>query len=368
MAESDRKGEVVLDGQVVTGITPSLDPVGRGVGNPERLVVNAGQSFQGSIVLGLGFVMFPAIAHALIEKDPANADVLFPYLNGEDLNTSPSQQASRWVINFAERTEHEARQYPDCWAIVEELVRPERVTKDGRKYPRMVYEWWKYWNARPGLHAAIAGMERVLVMTLHSSTVMPTFVSTKQVYSHGMAVLAYDDDAHFGLLSSAFHYWWAVTHASTIGAGIRYTPTDCFETFPQPPYDAAVETAGRALDRHRGSLMVTNDQGLTKIYNRVHDPADQSPGIVELRRLHVGLDHAVAGAYGWGDLDLDHGFWDTSQGRRYTIGPAARAEVLDRLLEQNHQRYAEEAAAGLHAKRTRRPGNRGTINLFDVSR
>ena len=51
------------------------------------------------------------------------------------------------------------------------------------------------------------------------------------------------------------------------------------------------------------------------------------------------------------DLDLDHSFHETSQGIRYTIGPDARREILDRLLELNHARYAEEVAAGLHAKK-----------------
>jgi hypothetical protein len=33
---------------------------------------------------------------------------------------------------------------------------------------------------------------------------------------------------------------------------------------------------------------------------------------------------------------------------RFTIGPAARVELLDRLLELNHARYAEEVRLGLH--------------------
>ena len=60
------------------------------------------------------------------------------------------------------------------------------------------------------------------------------------------------------------------------------------------------------------------------------------------------MDHAVAAAYGWSDLALDHGFHETAQGVRFTISEAARREVLGRLLELNHQRYAEEVAAGLH--------------------
>ena len=62
------------------------------------------------------------------------------------------------------------------------------------------------------------------------------------------------------------------------------------------------------------------------------------------------MDEAVAKAYGWGDLKLEHGFHETKQGLRYTISEAARREVLDRLLKLNHERYAEEVALGLHEK------------------
>lgn len=63
------------------------------------------------------------------------------------------------------------------------------------------------------------------------------------------------------------------------------------------------------------------------------------------------MDNTVATAYGWDDLDLGHGFHGTKQGVRFTISEAARREVLDRLLELNHCRYAEEVAQGLHEKK-----------------
>lgn len=43
---------------------------------------------------------------------------------------------------------------------------------------------------------------------------------------------------------------------------------------------------------------------------------------------------------------------------RYTVSPAAKEELLDRLLALNHERYAAEVAAGLHDKKrikARRP-------------
>ena len=97
--------------------------------------------------------------------------------------------------------------------------------------------------------------------------------------------------------------------------------------------------------------MLNRQEGLTKTYNRFHDPEESSADIQKLRDLHVEMDNAVAAAYGWSDLDLGHGFHETKQGTRFTISEAARREVLARLLKLNHERYAEEVAQGLHDKK-----------------
>ena len=65
-------------------------------------------------------------AQTLIEHDRRNADVLFPYVNGEDLNTRPDSSGSRWIINFFDWSEERAQQYPDCFEIIEKFVKPER--------------------------------------------------------------------------------------------------------------------------------------------------------------------------------------------------------------------------------------------------
>lgn len=181
---------------------------------------------------------------------------------------------------------------------------------------------------------------------------------TGMVIGHTAYVFAYEDDAHFGLLSSQLHWWWAVTQTSTLGAGIRYTPSGCFETLPQPELNVAVAAHGAALHEHRSALMLDRQEGLTKTYNRVHDPDEHADDIVRLRQIHVDLDRAVQHAYGWDDLDLGHGFHETRFGVRFTFEPSARQETLDRLLELNHERYADEVARGLHAKRKAPKGAR----------
>ncbi len=344
-------GTYVLDRVEVGGITPSLAVRSRVEGNPERLAGNQDRSFQGAVVLGMGFVLSPEEAEAMLQADPRNADVVRPYLIGDDLNQRPDGSPSRSVIDFREWPEERARQYAAPFERLDRLVRPERAQKDASKYPRMVHEWWKFWNARPGLHHAIARLDRCIVITRHTKTVIPMLVPANMVYSDATTVFAYDDNAHFGLLSSGFHWWWAVTHASTIRTDIRYTPTDCFETFVQPNLTPVVADLGGALHEHRAALMLDRNEGLTTTYSRLHDPGDQAEDIAHLRELHVELDNAVRNAYGWEDLDLGHAFDDTRFGTRFTFASDPRQEVLDRLLELNHERYAEEVRQGLHGKK-----------------
>lgn len=125
-------GTKMLDGESVTLISPLLDNMPN-LGRPQKLAANAGKSFQGSIVLGMGFLLEPEEAQAIIDKNPRNADVLFPYLNGQDLNSHPEQQPSRWVINFFDWTEEQAQQYAEPYAIVLEKAKPERMKQNETK-------------------------------------------------------------------------------------------------------------------------------------------------------------------------------------------------------------------------------------------
>jgi hypothetical protein len=160
-----------VDDIAVHQISTLLEPVGRSSGHPIRLAENSNRAFIGCYVLGTGFVLEPGEAKLWIEADPHNAEVLLPYLNGEDLNGRADYSPSRWVIDFGERTEEQASSYTQPWARVHEQVRPERLTKDAKRYPRMVNEWWKFLNPRPIMRRAIAGLPEVLVIARVSKTV-----------------------------------------------------------------------------------------------------------------------------------------------------------------------------------------------------
>lgn len=139
----------------------------------------------------------------------------------------------------------------------------------------------------------------------------------------------------------------------------------------------AIENAGRQYYDFRGALMVKNDEGLTKTYNRFHDPDERSPDIHRLRELHAAMDRAVLDAYGWTDIPtgceflLDYEIDEETWGKkkkpwRYRWPDEVHDEVLARLLDLNQKRHEEEVAAGLHDKkrskapRRPRPDRRAT--------
>ena len=359
----------LLDERPVAGIDEMLYPPSESDWRKQRLAANANKSFQGSIVLGTdGFTMTPEEAQSLMSKDSRNAEVLMPFLVGEDINQSPTLTAPKWIINFRDWDEDKARKYPDCFAIIEEKVKPMRQerTADGefKKRKPLPQLWWIYAEKRPKLYRTIKPLHRVLAIARVSKTVQPLFVETGQVLSEKIVVFAYDDHFHFGLLTSGFHYRWAVRYSSSLRTDTNYAPSDVFDTFPQPPYSTSVKSAGEALDKHRSKLMTGSALGLTSVYNLLHDSTVSSNEVQRLRELHVELDLAVRGAYGWSGLELEHGFHAVrGQGVRFTFSPPVAGEVLDRLLALNKERYEAEVAAGLHKpKKPKKPRASETIS------
>ncbi|MEG3954178.1 Eco57I restriction-modification methylase domain-containing protein [Microcoleus sp. herbarium2] len=377
------QGKFILDEKSVSGITSFLTAPGKAVGTPYRLAANQAKAFIGSYVLGMGFVLTPHEAQTLIEKDPGNKDVLFPYLSGEDLNSRPDQSPSRWIINFFDWSldvEHDepskpkgapyAADYPNCLAIVQEKVKPERDKlglKSDSSAKGYAKSWWLYGRRATELYEAITGMERVLVIAIVSRTVAFTFVSANQVYAHKLAVFAFDNYSALSVLQSNFHYHWAWNYSSTMKADLNYSPSDCFETFPFPSITLNLEEIGEKYYTHRQTIMLSRQEGLTKTYNRFHNRDETAADIQQLRELHVEMDNAVAVAYGWQDIDLGHDFHETKQGLRYTISETARREVLDRLLLLNHERFAEEVAQGLHEKGKKKGKSGGKTAKKQVS-
>ena len=350
---------MVCDDAPAARISSLLEPAGRAEGKPERLVENTGAAFIGCYVLGKGFILEPEEAREWIAEDPRNAEVLYPYLNGEDLNSRPDCSASRWVIDFGLREFRGVEAYRLPFSRVVERVKPQResVKVDyRRKY------WWRFAAWAPSMRKAIADLDEALLVARVSKTVMPMRVPTGPVMSDATVVFATDSYSEQAVLSSSVHQYWAITYGSGMRNDPRYTPSDVFETFPRPEPTPELEAIGRTLDAERREIMLRRDLGLTKLYNLVNDPdleTGTDPDVDRMRAIHVELDAAVAAAYGWEDLDLTHGFHTYRKMTRWTVAPVTRVEILDRLLEENHRRAAAEAAAAAASGRSA-PGGPGS--------
>jgi len=368
-------GPFDLDGRPAERITAYLFHAG-GHDDPAQIVANAGKSFQGSIVLGMGFtfdgnkqdaVVNPiSMMEQLIAKDVRNRDRIFPYIGGEEVNESPTHSHDRYVIDFFDMSLEKAQAWPELLQIVREKVKPER---DVQNRDALRTYWWQYAEKRPGLRAALTTVDEVLVCSLHQPHWAVTPFRAKVIFSHALGVIILPTRGAFCVLQCRLHEVWARFFASSMKDDLRYTLTDCFETFPFPEQfdlNSGVELVGTAYYKFRAALMVQNNEGLTKTYNRFHDPNERSADILRLRELHAAMDRAVLDAYGWTDIPtgcqflLDYedeeGETDTpSSGRghkkpwRYRWPDDVRDEVLARLLDLNAKRAEAERLAGVAA-------------------
>ena len=330
----------VSDGVPVEKISTLLEP-GEDE-DPLHIAENKGLAFQGCIAFGDGFIITPTERQDWLQADPRNRDVLFPYLNGEDVNSQWDSSAPRCVIDFNDRTEVDSASYPLPYRRLLDQVKPERAKKVKaiREAP-----WWLFLRARPALRKMIAGLEEVLVMALVSKTVMPMRVRTGQVFSNSLEVFATDSFAFQAALSSSMHQMWAIKYSTTMRTDVHYSALDAFLTFPRPEPTCQLANVGRMLDSERREIMLRRELGLTKLYNLVNDSNYTDDDIDRMREIHVELDGAVMNAYGWDDVPLDHGFHTYRQMQRWTVSPAARVEILDRLLDENLRRAAAQGEA-----------------------
>ena len=194
--------------------------------------------------------------------------------------------------------------------------------------------------------AAIAGLERVLVISRVGEHVAFAFLPTGMVFAERLVVFPFNTTLLSALLQSRPHEIWARFFGSSLEDRFMYATVDCFETFPFPENWAshpALEPAGKAYYEFRAALMVRNNEGLTKTYNRFHNPDERAPDILKLREMHAAMDRAVLDAYGWSDIsvdcvflldyDIDEEEWgNKKKPYRYRWPDEVHDEVLARLL------------------------------------
>ena len=363
----------ILDGRLVSNITSFLEDA-EVAADPVPLRASQGSIYMGPIISGDGFLLSEAEALTLCQDDPTSKDVVFEVVNGDELNNRPDQLSQRRAINFFDWPIEQAKKRSGAFAVVERHVRPSRAANARiAKLP-----WWLYERPRPELFRKLAQLQRCFLLAATTKHFSVSVSTPSRVFTHALFVFTTDRWDNYAVVQSTLHEVWARKYSGALKQDLRYSPSNCFETFPFPgdvwqTASPLLVLAGERYHEHRRILMRDLWLGLTGIYNLFHardlspelvakvskKPADVASAgfdsLLELRRLHVAVDNAVRDAYGWTDLNLGHDFVEVetlpeNDRVRYTISPAARKEVLKRLLALNHQRAKEEAAKAPPAK------------------
>lgn len=335
-------------------------------GEPYKLASNAKLSFVGAKPGSKWHVVgdaengnLPAAAvDEILAKHPEEAEGIREYLGGSELYDDPHQKSHRLANYLGLMDSDQVRDFPYLMELLRQTAKQERNAPDG---------WWQFARRAVDLYSRLPNYQTVLVRAEVSSTFAFTRLKAGCVFSNKCLVFLLEPYSAFACLQSGVHEYWARMTSSTQGQGLSYVPSYSLDTFPFPKNwdsDSKLEQIGREYYDYRAALMIRNDEGLTKTYNRFHNPAETSPEIHRLRELHAAMDRAVLDTYGWTEVPTDCEFIpdfteedddgnEIPKNIRYRWPDEVRDDVLARLLALNAERYQAEVNAGLHAKATK---------------
>jgi hypothetical protein len=347
----------ILDEIPAEKIPPSLDPIS--ISKSPLPLATEIWGFAGSDnSKGTSFIVNSTSEwFAILSK--SESPYFRPYITGDDITSGTFDPPVRFAVDCEDADLEDVKESsPITEQFLRTAVLPNRTPNELKPYKGLADRWWQFWNHRAALYRRLRKHETCIAIPKVAKFVCLAEVPSSWIFTNKVCVIEKPShEKHLALLSDFFSIW-VIANGGTMGTStITVTLETGIQTFPTPN---SISLASLILGEWHSKWRYISRNigpGHTAILNLLHDPGVTSPDIEELRLLRRQLDLAVAAAYGWDDLAandgarLGHGFHETKQGIRYTLAPAARREVLDRLLALNHQRHAEEVAAGLHDKK-----------------
>ena len=309
--------------------------IGPNVAGITALKSNSNVSSRGYEPGAKGFILEPQQRKDLM-VNPSSSDLIKPYLNGTDLS---KQSRGYYIIDTYDIDKITlSDQYPEIYQWLNQRVKPIRSTNRDK---RLREKWWLHRRSRGDLRKSVKGLTRYLATVETSKNRFFTFIDNGTAPDDRLVVVAVDDAYFLGVLSSIVFSYFTLATSGTLEDRPKFNNTRSFETFPFPPANAAqkvvIRDLAERLDAHRKRRQSLHPKlTMTGMYNVLEkeragelltDKERQihNEGLVGiLRELHDELDAAVARAYGW-PVDLPE------------------AEILQRLVDLNAERAAEEA-------------------------
>lgn len=318
-------------------ILPDLT-IGANVAGAKPLLANRGLSCVGVKLFGQGFVLTRDEAVDLgLGSDDSIDRIIRPYRIGKHLTQNEKDLFVIDALGYS-ASELQAR-HPRIYQWLLDRVKPERDTNARASYRD---KWWLFGEPRKQFRPALEHLSRFIVTVETSKHRFFAFMQAGWIAEGSLVIVADDDAATLGVLSSRVHVAWALAAGGRLGVGNdpRYNKTRCFDPFPfpvaAPPMFARIATVAELLDAHRKTQQSGHPHlTITAMYNvleklRAGEPLTDKEKIIHdhglvsvLKQLHDDLDAAVFDAYGW-----PHDLTDE--------------RILERLVALNAERAEEE--------------------------
>lgn len=292
---------------------------GTDVTGAQRLTTNArsGACYQGQTPGHKGFLLDGLEAGQMLSADRRNAEVIFPYITGDELLKTSPAHPQRYVIDFQPRDVFEAKSYKLPFARVEDRVLPTRKAaaaeeeernaaataenpkaKTNKHHRNFLNQWWLLSYGRADLMQTLGSVSRYIACSRVTKRQIFEFLDSGIHPSDGMQVFVFEDDYSFGIIQSTLHWEWLKARGATLKGDFTYTSDTVFDTFPWPQSPTpeqvrAVAEAAVALRGLRNDVMKRQGWSLRDLYRTL-----DTPGKNPLRDAQERLDAAVRAAYG----------------------------------------------------------------------
>ena len=347
----DGEHDIVLT--VKTGKLHGNIKIGPNLSSAKPLPQMDNLSNPGVKLHGAGFIVTHQYAKQLLKPSkPGCPSIIHDYRNGRDLAAKPREV--QVIDAFGLTVEELADRHPAIYQHLLNTVKPER---DNNKRESRKEFWWLFGEPNKKLRKQLYGLDRYIATVETSKHRFFTFLDQSILPDNMLVNIAVRDADLLGVLSSGVHVCWALACGGTLEDRPHYNKTRCFETYPFPDIPEGeiktrIRDLGERLDAHRKARQAEHaDLTLTGMYNVLEklrkeepltdkDKAIHDQGLVTLlKQIHDDLDAAVLEAYGWQDLQTT-----TPLADRLARGDEDLEQaILQRLVDLNHERAAEEA-------------------------
>ncbi|WP_420576737.1 DNA methyltransferase [Ekhidna sp.] len=274
--------------------------------------------FQGQTHGHEGFLVSTSDAKKTLKKHPEYAEVLKPFLIGDELVANQNSQPKRFVIDFTLHDVISATRFKEPFQRVELMVLPDRKAKGEKQkkenedllkknskakvnkhHINFLNNWWKLSYGRDDMLRQRNALGRYIACARVTQRPIFEFISSEINPNDKVMAFCFEDYYSFGIIQSNIHWKWFLANCTTLAETPNYNTASIWDTFPWPQSSTEkqiekVAEAAKELHQTRSKYLKDYNMTLRDLYRLL-----EKPGKNAIKDLHAALDKAVMEAYGF---------------------------------------------------------------------